>query len=151
MIKEIQQKTEEKTREKYIKIRLLFVWSNQSICKSILNIHWKDWHRSWSSNTLAIWYKRLTHWKRPWCWERLRARGEAGGKGWDGWMASLIQMNISLSKLREIVRQRSLTAAVHGVTKSWTQVRHWTTRLLFEEFWYLTSRSCRERESTHKK
>ena len=28
-------------------------------------------------------------WKIPWCWEKLRARGERGNRGWDGWMASL--------------------------------------------------------------
>ena len=28
--------------------------------------------------------------KRPWCWERLRAGGEGGDRGWDGWMASLL-------------------------------------------------------------
>ena len=39
-------------------------------------------------NTLATWWKELTHWKRPWCWERLRARGD---RGCDGWMASLTQ------------------------------------------------------------
>ena len=38
---------------------------------------------------LAIWCKELTHWKRPWCWERLKARGEGDDRGWDGWMASL--------------------------------------------------------------
>ena len=38
---------------------------NQSYRKSILNIHWKDWCWSWSSNTLATWCKELTHWKRP--------------------------------------------------------------------------------------
>ena len=27
----------------------------------------------------------------PWCWERLRAVGEGGNRGWDGWMASSIQ------------------------------------------------------------
>ena len=48
--------------------------SNQSIPKkSVLNIHWKDWCWSWNSNTLATWCKELTHWKRPWCWERLEA------------------------------------------------------------------------------
>ena len=31
------------------------------------------------------------HWKRPWCWERLRAGGEEGDRGWDGWMASPTQ------------------------------------------------------------
>ena len=34
--------------------------------------------------------EELTHWKRPWCWERLRAGGEGGDRG-DGWMASLTQ------------------------------------------------------------
>ena len=34
--------------------------------------------------------KELTHWKRPWCWERLKA-GEVDDRGWDGWMASPTQ------------------------------------------------------------
>ena len=53
--------------------------------RSVLNIHWKDW--CWSSNILATWCKELTHWKRPWCWERLKAR-EGDDREWDGWMAS---------------------------------------------------------------
>ena len=40
---------------------------------------------------LATWCEELTHWKRPWCWERLRAGGEGDSRGWDGWMASLTQ------------------------------------------------------------
>ena len=28
--------------------------------------------------------KQPTHWKRPWCWERLKAGGEGGDRGWDG-------------------------------------------------------------------
>ena len=35
--------------------------------------------------------KELTHWKWPWCWEKLRAGGEGGNRGGDGWMASLTQ------------------------------------------------------------
>ena len=31
---------------------------------------------------------KLTHLKRPWCWERLRAGGKGDDWGWDGWMAS---------------------------------------------------------------
>ena len=35
-------------------------------------------------------YKGIsTLWKRPWCWKKLRAIGEVGDRGWDGWMASL--------------------------------------------------------------
>ena len=32
-----------------------------------------------------------THWKRPWCWERLRVGGEGGDRVWDGWTASPTQ------------------------------------------------------------
>ena len=32
-----------------------------------------------------------THWKRPWCWERLKVGGEGDDRGLDGWMASLTQ------------------------------------------------------------
>ena len=37
---------------------------------------------------LATWCEELTHWKRSWCWERLKAEGEGDDRGWDGWMAS---------------------------------------------------------------
>ena len=42
---------------------------------------------SWSSKTLATWCEELTHLKRLWCWERLKARGEGDDRGRDGWMA----------------------------------------------------------------
>ena len=53
--------------------------------ESVLSIHWKHWCWIWSSSTLSRLYKR------PCCWERLRARGEGGDRGWDGWMASPTQ------------------------------------------------------------
>ena len=62
--------------------------TSQSYRKSFLNIHWKDWCWSWSSNTLATWCKELTNWKRPRFWERLKAEGEGGDRGWEDWMAS---------------------------------------------------------------
>ena len=40
---------------------------------------------------LASWCKEPTHWKRPWCWERLKAGGEGDDRGWHGWMASPTQ------------------------------------------------------------
>ena len=33
----------------------------------------------------------LTHLRRPWCWERLRAGREGDDRGWDAWMASQTQ------------------------------------------------------------
>ena len=59
----------------------------QPVCpkgNQTLNIHWKDWCWGWNSNALAIWFEELTHWKRLWCWQRLRAGGAEGSRGWDG-------------------------------------------------------------------
>ena len=39
----------------------------------------------------APWCEELTPWKRPWCWERLKAGEEGDGRERDGWMASLTQ------------------------------------------------------------
>ena len=66
-------------------------WTAKRSNQSTLNIHWKDWCWSWSSSTLAICSEEPTHMKRPWCWERLRAGGEEGDRGWGGWMASPAQ------------------------------------------------------------
>ena len=59
--------------------------------RSVLGVHWKDWCWSWNSSTLATWYEELTHLKRPWWRERLRAGGEGDNRGWDGWIASPTQ------------------------------------------------------------
>ena len=44
-----------------------------------------------AETALATWCEELTHLKRPWCWERLRAGGDEDDRGWDGWMASPTQ------------------------------------------------------------
>ena len=36
----------------------------------------------------STWCEQPTQWKRSWCWERLKARGEGDDRGWDGWMVS---------------------------------------------------------------
>ena len=70
--------------------------SNQSVLKeispeySLEGLKVKSFNTS-NFNTLATWCEELTHWKRPWCWERLKAGGERDYRGWDGWMASLIR------------------------------------------------------------
>ena len=65
--------------------------TSQSKNKSTLNIYWKEWCWSWSCTPLATWCKEPTHWKRPWCRERLKAGEEGGDRGRDDWMASLTQ------------------------------------------------------------
>ena len=70
-------------------------------CKEIQPVHPKG-NQSWiftgrtdaeaeTPNTLATSCEELTHWKRPWCWERLKVGGEGDDRGWDGWMASPTQ------------------------------------------------------------
>jgi len=86
----------------------------------------------WSSSTLASWSKGLTHWKGPWCWERLRAGGEGGSIVWDGWMASPTQGAwVWTNSEWEIVKDRKVWhAAIRGVTKSWTWLSDGTQYML---------------------
>ena len=73
----------------------------------------------------------MDHWKRPWCWERLKVGGEGDDRGWDGWMASPTQWTWvwvnsgSLLRVYSIYRE-AWSAAVHGVAKSQTWLSNWT-------------------------
>ena len=62
--------------------------SNQSILKEINPEYLLEGLMLKASNTLATWCEEMTHWNRPWCWERLKIEGEEDDRGWDGWMAS---------------------------------------------------------------
>ena len=100
--------------------------TSPSYRRIVLGAHWKDWCWCWNSNTLATWCKELTHLKRPWCWERLKAGG-AGDKEDEmaGWYHGLKDM--SLSELQELVMDREAwRVAVHGVAKCWTWLSDWT-------------------------
>ena len=64
-------------------------------CKEIQPVHPKG-NQSWifigrtdaEAETPILWPTDADwHWKRPWCWERLKA-GEGADRGWDDWMAS---------------------------------------------------------------
>ena len=62
---------------------------NCGVRESVLDIHWKDWCWSWNSNTLATWCEELTHFKKTWCWERLKAE-EGDDRRWDDWICQLL-------------------------------------------------------------
>ena len=70
-------------------------------CKEIQPVHPKG-NQSWifigridaEAEVPVLWSSDLKTWlmrKRPWCWKRLKAKGEGGSREWDGWMASLTQ------------------------------------------------------------
>ena len=66
--------------------------SNESILKEISPVYsLEGLILKLKLNTLATWCEQLTHLKRPWCWQRLKVRGEENDRGWDGYMASLTQ------------------------------------------------------------
>ena len=70
-------------------------------CKEIQPVHPKG-NQSWiftgrtdaeaeTPILLAPWCQEPTHWKRPWCWETLKAGRECDNRGQAGWMASSTQ------------------------------------------------------------
>ena len=96
--------------------------SNQSILKEISPEY------SFEGLMLVTWCEELTHWKRPWCWERLKAGKEGDDRGWDDWMASLTQWTWVWVNSRSWwwMGREAWHAAVPGVTKSRTRLSDWT-------------------------
>ena len=80
-----------------------------------------------SSSTLATWCEELTHWKRPWCWERLR-EGEEGATedemvGRNHWL----NRHEFEQALEDDEGQGSLACCSPWGSKNWTQLSNWTT------------------------
>ena len=89
-------------------------------------VYQKDRYWNWSANTLVIWCKQLTHWKRPWCRKDWRKK-EMGQQMMRCLDSITNSMYMNLGKFQEMVRDREAwSALVCGVTKSWSWVGNWT-------------------------
>ena len=73
-----------------IKRHLLLGWKAMTNLDSILKKqrHYFDDKGPYSQSYSFSWCKELTHWKRPWCWARLKAGGEGDNRGQNGLMES---------------------------------------------------------------
>ena len=85
----------------------------------------------WSLNTLATWCKETTHWKRPWCWERLKAGREGDNRGWDGWMASPTRWTTACNSMFSFLENCQTIFHCGSIIFSSTST-DW-------EFWFFTS------------
>ena len=105
-------------------------------CKEIQPVHpkgnpgcsWKDWCWSWNFNTLATWWWRTDSFEKTLLLGKIEGRRRRGQQRMRWLDGNTNLMDMSLSKLQEMVKDREdCCAAVHGVTKNWTQFREWTT------------------------
>ena len=100
--------------------------SNQFILKEINPEYWLErLMLKLKLQSFATWCEEPTHWKRPWCWERLKAGGEGNDRGWDGWMASPTQWLEFEQTLGILEHRAARRAPVHGVAKRWTWLSNW--------------------------
>ena len=96
--------------------------TNQSWRKSVLNLHWKDWCWSWSSNTLANLMQRTDSLEETLMLGKIeggRRRGWQRMRWLDGITDSIVWVSSGMGR-------EAWYAAVHGVTKSRTWLSDWT-------------------------
>ena len=101
-------------------------------CKEIKPVHPKG-NQPWifigrtnaEAETPILWppdAKEPNHWKRPWCWERLKAGREGDDRGRDGWMASPTQWHEFEQAPGDGEGQRSLVCCSPWGRKDWGMI-----------------------------
>ena len=111
------------------------------ILNSTLNTHWKNWCWNWNSNILATWCKDLLIRKDPdagkdWRQEE-KWTTEDEMVRWHHWLHGH-EFEQTLGDGEGQGRWRTRCVAVHGVTKSQTQLSYWATQ--WNEPWFEAER-----------
>ena len=130
--------------------RLLRVpWTARRSSQSIL----KEINPEYSLEGLMLklklqYFGQLTHWKRPWCWERLKA-GREGTTEDEMVGCHHLLSGPEFENLLELVMDREAwRAAIHGVAKSRTWVSEWTElNWTFDILWLWIKQSNFSRRS----
>ena len=74
----------------------------------------------------VLWPDAKNLWKRPWCWERMKARGEGDDRGWDGWWHHWLNGHESEQIPGDSEGQGSLACcSPWGHSQTW--LSNWTT------------------------
>ena len=112
--------------------RLLTVpWTSRRSNQSILKLISPEYSLEGVMLKLKFWYFGHLMWRtdlleRPWCWERLRAGGEGDDRGWNGWMASLIQWTWVWVNFGNWWRTGRSGMLQSMGSQSWTRLSDWT-------------------------
>ena len=78
--------------------------------------------------------QRANSFKRPCCWERLKAGGEGDNRGWDDWMAKLIQWTWVWASSWRWCRTGKPGVLQCMAPQSWTRLSNWITKRMLTKF-----------------
>ena len=79
---------------------------------------------------------RTNSWKRPWCWESLKAGGEEDNRGRDGWMAPLdgheFEQSLGVGDGQEAWHAQSMGS--QRVRHHWATKLNWSTMIVLRYY-----------------
>ena len=100
-------------------------------------------------DTLATWCEESTHWKRHWCWERLKAGGEGGDRGWYSWMVSSTQWTWAWANSGRWWRAERQRGVLQSIDRKESDTDWATEQQYINQIWNLRSVCTYTPDTTH--